>query len=178
MKEHAEKFTDTERLYMKAGAELLIFDTINFLIVFTAGRLMKKSIESILFLTAFTAIRIHAGGYHADTHLKCCAGYCLVSITAVFLSGIGSPVFRYLLFAASLPSFAYILKKAPAVHPKNPLTEEEYSGNRRKAQCLALILEIASAVLLLMHSRFMIITALTMILTALLMMPLERKRER
>lgn len=53
------------------GMEVMLSTILNCLIVFFLGVFFNMFIESIIFLIAFTPIRIYSGGYHADTYLKC-----------------------------------------------------------------------------------------------------------
>ena len=53
------------------GIEVTISTLLNCLIVFLIGIFFNMFAESIVFLAAFTPLRIYSGGYHADTYLKC-----------------------------------------------------------------------------------------------------------
>lgn len=56
---------------IRYGTEILILKIIFFILTVLVGAIGKCLPEIIIFMIAFEPLRIFAGGYHADTRIKC-----------------------------------------------------------------------------------------------------------
>ena len=60
---------DTDKC--RYGLEIFISSILELTSILLISIFMNNFLETLLFFTAFIPLRIYAGGYHADTHLRC-----------------------------------------------------------------------------------------------------------
>lgn len=68
------------------GFEILISELIGWSIIAILMMILKKYYETLIFFVTYILIRIHAGGYHANSHLKC---FLFFSISYVIIMFVG-----------------------------------------------------------------------------------------
>lgn len=128
------------------GLEIFFSSLLELVAIFIISAFVGNFLETVLFFAFFVPLRVYAGGYHADTKLKCF----LVSI-AVYL------VFSFVL--AYLPASLYIpmiiseliftsimvLAKAPVVHYNKSVNLSERKVYRK----ISLYIAFAEVVIIL-----------------------------
>lgn len=108
------------------GIEIFITSVFELLSVLTISLFCRNFINTVIFFSAFIPLRIYAGGYHADTRLKCYLILLLVYATFSFL--IKHITKRYILplefFSVLLTAFM-ILLFSPIINDKKNINEVE-----------------------------------------------------
>ncbi len=116
------------------GMEILLSAITNAVTALLIAVLTDTFFPCLLFLVSFVTMRIYAGGYHADTHLRCVIT--LIAAQSVFIFIIKTisidaltwciPIFM----AVSIPVMIIF---APVEHPNKPLSEKLKHKLRKKA---------------------------------------------
>lgn len=133
-------FEDWE-IYMY-GLQMMISGIVKFIGFMIIAWLLGWVVEAIVFITVFSLLRVNAGGYHADTYLKCF----LITAIATF-SSIGIVKYYFIsgsvLYMAmiSLLAGALVLFYAPVDTPNKRMAGNEKKIFRRRS-IVVLILEI------------------------------------
>lgn len=107
------------------GLEIIISSLVTFLIVLGIGVILNMGMESIIFLMCFVPLRMAAGGYHANTYLKCniyfstltFGIFLLYRVTITYLG-------EYVLFLLWSCSLVYMMIVAPVENENKKLTKE------------------------------------------------------
>lgn len=60
-----------EEAVYKYGTEVTISTLLGYFLIISTGIVLGRFFDSLLFLACFVSIRLFAGGYHADTYVKC-----------------------------------------------------------------------------------------------------------
>lgn len=127
------------------GFECMLATAIQIMVLLIAGLLFKCLTQLAIFTLAFTQIKKHIGGWHADTHFTCISGFTLASIVMVFSCSF-IPIWGSIIFM--LIALFLIYKFAPIQHTNNPKTKDEILQGRKIAIITTIIEIIIICVLL------------------------------
>ena len=120
------------------GFELMISTAVNIACVIVISVLFSAPLSWIFFLLPFIPLRMTAGGYHAKTHLGCCAVFCVaytaLLLPAVFLTASMTPA---LLTGISALNLIAVLLLSPMAAAGKPLDEKSRAANRRRSVLFA-----------------------------------------
>ena len=167
---------DSREVYQYA-LELILSTVIGFAAILAVASITIGIQYGIVFLVFFSALRSVAGGYHADTYLKC---FC-VSVAMFVGVVVVCEVLMYFAMGSRwliLPAIAagvYIIFRAPVLHPNQPLSEKRVQKNKQVAKVIVLVELIAVCGLALTRLDLMLIAVLSICLVTLLMLPSDRK---
>lgn len=123
---------------LRYGCELILTSIIGLLIMVGLSMLIGHPLAWVFFVMGFAPLRTTAGGYHADSHIRC---YTVTSV--MFLMGVLTAYeirwshFTYLavsLFAAIMVGFL-----APVEAMNKPLSAKRYRLNRNRSLILIFI---------------------------------------
>lgn len=136
------------------GFEITISNVINFMIVFLLGICTGKSLEMTVFYCVFVSLRIFCGGYHANTHKKCCF---LFAVTAVIylimlkivLVYVSDKMILFSLVALILATYIYV--NAPVEHPNKPLAIQKIRIFKIKGIFIYVVWTVLGVVLWMEH---------------------------
>ena len=108
------------------GLELLFSSVIGTILLLVLGIVLGALIESIIFIVAFSAIRIFAGGFHSQSFILCniitVLNFVIVLIIYRFFSDIlFSPFVYSIVFGLS---FVLCVLFAPIENNNNPIKDE------------------------------------------------------
>lgn len=108
------------------GIEVILIALIETMGIFTIALMTGYTYEALIFILAFSSIRVYAGGYHAKTVMKCFSYFVLLgggAISLAKLSKLADHPFAICVIAiiASLIIFHY----APVSVVNRPITENE-----------------------------------------------------
>lgn len=107
------------------GFELVLSTLACWIAIIISSICFSDVLSGIVFITVFSSLRIFAGGYHAESYLKCfCISnlfYLLVMVLKNLLSEVRVSIWL-VLFAGCV---VYIIKKAPIINPNQPIGEEK-----------------------------------------------------
>lgn len=126
------------------GCELIITSLIGLLILIGLSVLIGHPLAWIFFVIGFAPHRTSAGGYHADTHMRC---YTVTS--AMFLLSAFAAYLvlwnRFIYLAVSLFSAVLVFLLAPLAAINKPLSPKRFRSNRIRSLIIVFV-NIAVAV--------------------------------
>lgn len=123
------------------GLQLLIATILKITGLFIIALFLGCMKEFIVFLAAFSILRVFAGGYHAQTYLKCFI-VTAVSMFSIIELGkyIPSGISINLIVILIITSIFIVMKYAPIDNPNKKLTADEYK-KFKKASIFIVIIE-------------------------------------
>ncbi len=129
----------------KYGLEIFIMTVVELGAVLLVSAIIGNFVETFIFLIGFMPIRIYAGGYHADTRLRCFLVLLMVYIFfSILLNRVEFINYKYLVMLISASGILSIALISPIKHKNKRITESE--GIRYKT--IAIILStIESAII-------------------------------
>ena len=136
-----DKFFNENDKYPKEiyiyGIELLISSFISTSVILLIGLLTKTFYESIIFLVAFSLIRVYTGGYHSMTYLRCniisASSYIAIVVFLYLLRDyVTNPT---VLLSGYLLTMLLALIFAPVKHENKELSESD----KKKYKVLSLL---------------------------------------
>ncbi|KXL51652.1 accessory regulator protein B [Anaerotignum neopropionicum] len=114
------------------GAECMLNELFSDLLLIITALLFHKTFEMILWMLFFTPLRIHLGGMHASSHLKCILSSILLSYLCIFTYPLIIEFPPILGFILAISIFI-VYKIAPVVHPNHPVSENRMLQMRKRA---------------------------------------------
>lgn len=164
---------DEERLeVIRYGIEILLLKVLFFIASMLLGVLLLSFWECLLFTLSFSAIRSLAGGYHADTRMKCfIQSMCMLMAVLVILKLIQRNLFSCeIVLCLSVIAAVIIWLISPIDTENKRLTNEERKILKIKSRSV-LIIEtvICVSTYLLNYGKVAYSIMLALIATAVLM---------
>lgn len=153
------------------GFEILISTTAVLLSILIASALFCSLSVGVVFLCTFLPLRVHAGGYHAQTYAKC---YCIsmlsyLIVLAVIRWGwalIPLPVWGIGLLICS----GFVAWRAPVENAHQPLSETKRRKNHVRSVVIVGILLALTAYLAGIQSAMACVPAISIFLVAFAML--------
>lgn len=114
------------------GLDVFISSALEVASILVIAAVMRNFLQTLLFFASFIPLRVYAGGYHADTKLRCyfvsLAVYAGFTIVMYIL-----PVKAYLAAALSATAFTVtmILSAAPVIHKNKSVNDAERKYYRK-----------------------------------------------
>lgn len=160
------------------GYELIISSLIGAGLVFILGAILRRLIDTVIFIAVFVSTRQYCGGYHANSYFKCIMTfsgvYCVViALTTIMLNVYGLKVWLLIVIAAG----SVIIELSPMENENKPMTDHEKRVNRTKSIVISLVLSAISAVIIMVSKEKSLLIALTLLSTAMLMIIENNKKE-
>ncbi len=141
-----KNITKNERELYTYGFFILISHSLYFVLASLFGIIFKCFLETIIFYISFQFIRRYAGGYHAETELRCEIFSTLSIISCVLLIKISKEYNFYLiLLCFALICSIIILIFAPLDTPEKPLSQKEFKYFRKISLIILISILIAIA---------------------------------
>ncbi len=163
--------TDEEYFLLSTGIESICCDFTNIAAVLLISIPFKNTVATVIYLTLFSALRTHSGGFHARTKSGCFLiwifVYCIFSI--IYALSIDQGIILWL----SLPALIYIVVHAPVEHVHNPLSESELIKNRNLTIAMIIVYAAFMIVLFNEHNELSKAVALVFIIDAMSMYALK-----
>lgn len=108
--------------------------------------------ETVLFFTAFIPLRIYAGGYHADTRIRCyLISLAVYGIFTLVMNVFPKNIYAILIVLCTICSLIVVLVKAPVIHKNKSVSEFEVKHYRKFS---IMVCSIETAVILLLTAVF------------------------
>mgnify|MGYP002472455607 CR=1 FL=1 len=151
------------------GYEALIASLVNFILIVILGVIFHQGWHSIVFFVVFALTRVHSGGYHAQSYLKCNLVLALVYIVTITL--IKAIIFSktdYTIVVFVLFYLSVILKFAPVPDSKKQISKAEEVKFREKILLLSAIWTILILILSFVCFRIALTMAITLFVVAVL----------
>lgn len=175
--EAAYPLDKSQKEVLRFGIQSAMELTINLLASILIMCKMGMVREGILFFVIFIPIRTLAGGYHADTYLRC-----FVFSVATLIAVLEASVFIEMPTGAALGTIivlaAVIGKIAPIVNDQRPVSKREYRIFSRKLKVVLLLVVLLG--IYCRHRRYIralhiVVFSLVLILITLLMGKIKYK---
>ena len=161
-----EDFGEEERIeIINYGMKRVKVRVLFFLYVILVGVSLNVLFEGLLFWFSFCCIRKYAGGYHADTQLRCG----LISgaiIIAVFMYLKYTPISMTVGILLQTVSYLLIFFLSPVENKNRKLNYKEKKMFRRKTQVVASVLLLGTSSIYLYDNRHYIWSVIIEYLTS------------
>jgi accessory gene regulator B len=128
------------RKYYTYGIELILNDTVTFLIIGIIAISTNMLLDSVVYLLVFCILRAYAGGYHCKTYVQCLITsltiYSFMLLLDTYIANDLKLIISFILMAISCP---VIFIFAPISNENSPVTEAQ----EKKYKLFSRILVIA-----------------------------------
>ncbi len=132
------------------GIQLLIMSIFDWCITFLFMFLIGEIYLSVTYLLVFFLLRIHCGGYHAETHARCIIASNVVYVASVLISAnMRYENFAIWLFVGEIINYIMIYIFSPAEHHNKPITPSELTRHRKLGIIFNTIISAVSLILVL-----------------------------
>lgn len=122
------------------GLDVLLSTAANIACILALGILLGRMMETLLFLAFFITLRSAAGGFHANTHLKCFLIMLAAYACAMALIAVLPPVsFWWAALAFAGAAVAIVAALAPAPHENRPVSQREFIKFRKLSMWLVVL---------------------------------------
>ncbi len=159
-----ENFDDDKIAVVKYGIELMLLKIIFFGVCLVIGAFMGMFFECVVYLVLFTILRTNAGGYHADTRIRCFIQSMLTMIVAMLvLMYVNTATMIVLAVTAFLSGIAIILL-AP-VDSENKRLEKDEIVKFKTRSIVILIAEVIFALIMLYFKIYVLSSAAMLAIT-------------
>jgi len=127
------------------GAECMLNEVFSDFVLILTALLFHKVFETFTWMVFFTPLRIHLGGIHATSHLKCILSSLFLCFLCIYTYPliVDYPVIISIILAISLFT---VYKIAPVVHPNHPVSEDRMLKMRKMA-LLVVCIEISITII-------------------------------
>jgi len=119
-----------DREIYEYGTEQILFNTINLIVILIIGLSFNALLEIVTFIIPYILLRGYAGGYHAETKLKCFVYSIMMIIIVVMTNKIFE--FNELYYLVVLISSITIIKLGPVETDTKPLDDTEIKVYEKK----------------------------------------------
>ena len=130
------------------GLDVFISSALEIASILIIATFIGNFFQAVLLFTAFIPLRIYAGGYHADTRVKCY----LISVgvyvfLTLFTSVISSKLYATVNIILILLAVVTVLTSAPIIHKNKTICEIERKYYRKLSISICLIESIIILIL-------------------------------
>lgn len=130
------------------GLDVFISSVLEIVSILVIAAFVGNFFQAVLLFTAFIPLRIYAGGYHADTRVKCY----LISVgvyvfLTLFTSMISPKVYATVSIILTLTALVTVLTSAPLIHKNKSVCEIERKYYRKLSISICLIESIIILIL-------------------------------
>lgn len=116
------------------GLELMLSSVLEILFVIVLSAFCGNFAQTLIFFASFIPLRIYAGGYHADTRLRCFLILVVIYILfTVLLKILPADTYQYIIYGATVFTVIVVLSMAPLVHNRKNMNDKEIKSFRKIA---------------------------------------------
>lgn len=163
------------------GLEVFISSTLEIVSILIIAIFARNFFESFLFFLMFTPLRVFAGGYHANTKVRCYfVSLGVYGIFTLILKILPQKIYRPVNLVTAIFSVIVVLILSPVIH-KNRSVDKIEKENYRKISIMISLVETAVILLLtVVHpsSKYIIAMSLGMCAVAFTMIAGMLKAEK
>lgn len=124
----------------KYGIDLFVSSFLEIFSILAIAAVLGNFIETILLFVFFIPLRIYAGGYHADTKLKCyLISLVMYGFSYAIAKIVPSELFALINVVGTVFSLIIILIKAPIIHTNKTVNDIERKNYRKISIQICLI---------------------------------------
>ncbi len=125
---------EDDRDSCRYGLEVMLSSISEILCILIISIFVRNFVTTLVFFIAFIPLRIYAGGYHADTRIRCFA--ILVAVYAIFtacLHFVPEQVYMYIILGGTSFTMLMTLLLSPVLHSRKHLNQNEIKAFRKIA---------------------------------------------
>ena len=116
----------------KYGLDIFFSSFIEIFSILVISAIVGNIIETILLFTAFIPLRIYAGGYHADTKIRCyILSLLMYIIFCIILSIVSCKQYLKMSVLCTIFTCALVIFKAPIIHCNKEVNNVERKNYRK-----------------------------------------------
>ena len=124
----------------KYGIDLFVSSFLEIFSIFAIAAVLGNFIETILLFVFFIPLRIYAGGYHANTKLKCyLISLVMYGFSYALAKIVPSELFALIDVVGTVFSLIIVLIKAPIIHTNKTVNDIERKNYRKISIQICLI---------------------------------------
>jgi len=121
------------------GLEILFMTVLEVASIILISALVGNFLETVVFFIAFVPLRIYAGGYHADTRIRCyLISLVVYSAYTLLLSSIQSQYYLYVSAGMSVVNIFIVYILAPVIHSNKSAGTKEYIKYKKISRCIVI----------------------------------------
>lgn len=171
-----EKDTD---LYIY-GIHLIISSFLGISSILYCSIMIKKFMDSIIFLFCFITLRLYSGGYHADSYFKCnlffISTFLITEMAVIFTHANCKDFLSVGMFCTS---FMILLKYAPMDNKNKRLSKLQKSRNKKISLIIFASLVVVSTLLkITVHNYYYNIAVTVFSVTALMIIKILKEEKK
>lgn len=130
------------------GLDIFVSSVLEIISILVISVFVGNFVETLLFFLAFVPLRIYAGGYHADTKLKCY--FVSIGVYAAFTAAIYAlpqSLYTTVNILMSMFSVVIVFAAAPVVHRNKTVNEVERMYYRKFSILICMVETLINLIL-------------------------------
>ena len=135
------------------GIECTLSTLLILVLLMTAGFILRKPLQMLVFILAWLPLRMLVGGAHANTHWMCTLISVGLGTVSVWLSDHISRIPAAAVIAIAVCCYAVFFFTAPVVHKNHPISQRRFIKTRIIARIYAAVECTVIIILALIGSR-------------------------
>lgn len=143
------------------GLDIFVSSVLEIISILIISAIVGNFIETALFFSAFVPLRIYAGGYHADTKLKCY--FVSIGVYAAFTAAIYAlpqTLYTTVNILMSMFSVVIVFAAAPVVHRNKTVNEIERMYYRKFSILICMVETLINLILTAVFPRNIYVVSL------------------
>lgn len=122
------------------GLDVFISSVLEIISILIISAAVGNFVETILFFVAFVPLRVYAGGYHADTKLRCyLVSLCVYAVFTIIMNFLPKEFYFVVNLTVTLISVILTLVSAPVIHKNKKINETERKYYRKFSIYICLV---------------------------------------
>lgn len=121
------------------GFEVTLLKCAHIITMLLIGLAFHMLAEAVLFLVAYSSLRIYAGGYHSKSKIRCYIISCLMMSTVLFIAKHQQQLNPLFFLSAAFVSMCIIILLSPVENKNNPLDDTEKTHYKKRTYIIGLV---------------------------------------
>ncbi len=159
---------EDKELY-KYGLRQGLFIIINLLTTILLGYIFKNVWQAVIFMIAYSPLRVYAGGYHTKTQLRCYIFSMFLTIAVIYANKYIPETNLYIIIITII-SCIIVFSLSPVEDRNKPLDKTERTVYRKRSLYVLLVEVILTVVLLSIGFKFVALSVSISLLALSLML--------
>lgn len=160
---------DDKEIYL-FGIETALLKIVHYSTMLIIGICFGMILQTITFIIAYTVLREYAGGYHANTRIRCYIISWLIMISSLLFIKLCPIKMMFLILLFTLiPSCISIFLMAPVENKNKPLDTVERNRYRAMARIVAVAEALISLILLFINLQLSLAIAISLVFTSIML---------
>lgn len=145
------------------GLDVFFSSTIEVVSILAISLFVGNFIETFLFFASFIPLRIYAGGYHANTKMRCYfVSLGVYGLFTYIMTNISHSFYLPVNYISTLFSLAIVYCMAPVIHKNKSVSDIEKKHFRKFSICICLVETVFILLLTIVFSKSPFIASLAL----------------